>query len=287
MNDKLVSIGIPAYNRPEGLRKNLECLIKQTYENIEIIVSDDCSPNPDVALVINEFVQKDSRIKYYRHTDNFGPAFNHKFVLSRASGNYFMWSSDDDYFISENLIEELVKHAPNHILCFSDFVFSNNPESTRFYNTYKSCDSKLDYIKAILVNGVGVPILGMYNLKRLKENNIELNFEDDLEYYNEGPVLHKLFLTGKVKFVPNVYIYYDLTPPKQSAFKLCLDYIEFYNRSVNIFYDSNLTNDEKKNTLQIMHQYNSSYLYGLFSQLNPQEKQTVFYKILEKSFIRI
>ncbi|MBD0261856.1 MAG: glycosyltransferase family 2 protein, partial [Tolypothrix sp. Co-bin9] len=40
----LVSVIIPTYNRPKYLKQAIESAIKQTYKNIEIIVSDDCSP---------------------------------------------------------------------------------------------------------------------------------------------------------------------------------------------------------------------------------------------------
>ena len=44
----LVSVGIPTYNRPEGLRRTLECITKQTYKNLEIIVSNNCSSGPEI-----------------------------------------------------------------------------------------------------------------------------------------------------------------------------------------------------------------------------------------------
>ncbi|MBU4370171.1 glycosyltransferase [Patescibacteria group bacterium] len=46
-NQQLVSVGIPTYNRPESLRRTLECITSQTYKNLEIIISDNCSPNQE------------------------------------------------------------------------------------------------------------------------------------------------------------------------------------------------------------------------------------------------
>ena len=39
----MVTVGIPTFNRPEGLERTLACITKQTYTNLEIIVSDNCS----------------------------------------------------------------------------------------------------------------------------------------------------------------------------------------------------------------------------------------------------
>lgn len=92
----LVSVGIPTYNRPEGLRRTLECITRQTYKNLEIIVSDNCSPGSETEAVAREFMEKDSRIQYFRQHENKGAFFNFKFVLEKATAEYFMWAADDD-----------------------------------------------------------------------------------------------------------------------------------------------------------------------------------------------
>ena len=105
----LVSVGIPTYNRPEGLRRTLECITRQTYKNLEIIVSDNCSPVSQTEEVVRESIAKDSRIHYFRQQKNMGPTFNFKFVLEKATGEYFMWAADDDewesFFIEKCLDE--------------------------------------------------------------------------------------------------------------------------------------------------------------------------------------
>ena len=92
----LVSVGILTYNRPKGLRKTLECITGQTYKNLEIIVSNNCSPESDTDDVVREFMVIDPRIQYYRQAENKGQTFNFKFVFERSIGEYFMWAADDD-----------------------------------------------------------------------------------------------------------------------------------------------------------------------------------------------
>ena len=94
----LVSVGIPTYNRPEGLQKTLERITGQTYKNLEIIVSDNCSPNPETERVVKNFQKNDSRIHYYRQGENKGPLHNFNFVLEHATGEFFMEAADDDFF---------------------------------------------------------------------------------------------------------------------------------------------------------------------------------------------
>ncbi len=106
-HEALVSVGIPTYNNPEGLRRALSSIVNQTYTNLEIIVSDNCSPDPGTERVVREFMANDNRIKYFRQSTNKGPAFNFEFVRDNSRGEYFMWLADDDWldniFIQECL----------------------------------------------------------------------------------------------------------------------------------------------------------------------------------------
>lgn len=108
----LVSVGIPTYNRPAGLQRTLECITKQTYKNLEIIVSDNCSPNLKVKEIVQNFQKKDKRIQYYRQAKNIY-VNNFKFVLDKASGKYFMWAADDDSWKKE-YIEKCIAEFKNN-----------------------------------------------------------------------------------------------------------------------------------------------------------------------------
>lgn len=95
-NKPLVSIGIPTYNNPEGLRRTLQCMANQTYKELEIIVSDNCSSEKGVQEVIQEFLKKDFAVQCYHQSENKGPFYNFEFLLKKATGYYFMWAADDD-----------------------------------------------------------------------------------------------------------------------------------------------------------------------------------------------
>jgi hypothetical protein len=71
-SEPLVTIGLPTYNRPAGLKKCLQTIGSQSYKNLEIIISDNCSTDEKVQEVILEFAAKDSRIKHFRQTVNIG-----------------------------------------------------------------------------------------------------------------------------------------------------------------------------------------------------------------------
>ena len=120
----LVSIGLPIFNRPEGLVRSLDCLINQTYGNFEIIIADNCSPNPEVEKIAREYESRDSRITYYRHSENKGWGYNTNFVIEKAKGDYFMRATDDDWW-DISFVEKIMKlmlDDPNASLGFSNYI---------------------------------------------------------------------------------------------------------------------------------------------------------------------
>lgn len=92
----LISIGVPLYNAEKYISEALDCLLGQTYSEIEILISDNCSTDRTLEIV-EEFASRDKRIKIYRQTENIGPVPNFQFVLEKAKGEYFLWRSYDDW----------------------------------------------------------------------------------------------------------------------------------------------------------------------------------------------
>ena len=78
------------------MKHTLGCITGQSYRNLEIIVSDNCSPNEEVKKIAVEFAANDPRIKYYRQSETTSPSANFEFVLQKGTGRYFMWAADDD-----------------------------------------------------------------------------------------------------------------------------------------------------------------------------------------------
>jgi len=90
----LITIAIPTYNRADSyLKQAIQSAVTQTYTNIEIIVSDNCSTDNTETLV-RSF--NDSRIRYYKQSRNIGMLNNSNFCLDKAKGAYFIQLHSDD-----------------------------------------------------------------------------------------------------------------------------------------------------------------------------------------------
>jgi glycosyltransferase involved in cell wall biosynthesis len=98
----LVTIAIPTYNRADNyLPQALASAQSQTYPNIEIIVSDNCSSDHTETLMRGI---SDARIRYFRQEKNIGANNNFNFCLQQSKGIYFLFLHDDD-LIDHDLIE--------------------------------------------------------------------------------------------------------------------------------------------------------------------------------------
>jgi glycosyltransferase involved in cell wall biosynthesis len=120
----LVSIGLPVYNGEAYLRESLDSLLAQTYEHLELIISDNASTDK-TADICREYVDRDSRVRYSRNECNIGMNENFNRVFELASGEFFMWGSHDDRR-SPEYVESCVQVLcadPSIVLCYSESVF--------------------------------------------------------------------------------------------------------------------------------------------------------------------
>ncbi|MCC5637500.1 glycosyltransferase [Nostoc sp. CHAB 5844] len=117
--EPLVSVVIPTYNRPKYLKQAIASAINQTYQNIEIIVSDNCS-DENLQPIIEYF--QDSRIRFWRQPENIGMLSNQMHAFKMTRGKYVASLHDDDMW-NEDFLAKLVpplEANPNLILAFSD-----------------------------------------------------------------------------------------------------------------------------------------------------------------------
>ena len=110
----LVSVLMAAYNIEKYVQEAVESVLKQSYENFELIIVDDCSSD-STFKILEKLSKKDKRIKLYRNEKNLGRPKTRNKLLDLVSSNskYFMWMDSDDV-IREDLIVKKVSYFENH-----------------------------------------------------------------------------------------------------------------------------------------------------------------------------
>jgi len=116
-----VSVVIPAYNRASLLKRAIESVITQTYQDFEIIVVDDASTDNTEAIVSElAFEHSDHKIHYVKHIHNRGEAGARNSGVKAATGELVAFLDSDDEWLPEKLwaqIDFLKTHKADGVFC--------------------------------------------------------------------------------------------------------------------------------------------------------------------------
>lgn len=114
---ELVSIITPTWNCESFIGETIQSIQAQTYQNWELIISDDCSTD-NTKKVIEPYLQKDSRIKYICNDKNSGAAITRNNALKVAKGKWIAFLDSDDLWLPDKL-EKQLKFMVEHNYHFS------------------------------------------------------------------------------------------------------------------------------------------------------------------------
>ena len=109
MNSRLVSVVIPTYSRPKLLQRAVNSVVKQTYQNLEILVVDDNAKDPDsrsmVANILDSF--HDQRIRLILNQRNLGGALSRNVGIENSHGEFIAFLDDDDEYYPQKIEKQL------------------------------------------------------------------------------------------------------------------------------------------------------------------------------------
>lgn len=137
-NQELVSIIVPVYNTENYLKKCLNSILNQTYQNIEVIIIDDGSTDNSYKI-LEEFQSKDKRIILLQQK-NSGQGVARNKGIEVSKGKYIFFVDSDDR-VTKNMVEEMVLEIEKTNSDFSSFLIAfENCKSKKVYK--KNFDNK-------------------------------------------------------------------------------------------------------------------------------------------------
>jgi glycosyltransferase involved in cell wall biosynthesis len=132
MNQSLISIIIPTYNRAHLISETLDSISAQTYTNWECIIVDDGSTD-NTKEIINNYIQEDNRFQYHQRPckkqKGANACRNYGFEMSK--GEYINWFDSDDLMLPNKLesqVKKLSISTLDFIIC-QTLVFENEKEN--------------------------------------------------------------------------------------------------------------------------------------------------------------
>ena len=206
----LVSILIPTYNRKYKVVNAINSALNQTYKNIEIIVSDNCSSDGTLEHLNNLYKNIDN-VKIIGNSINSGPVINWINCIENSSGEFSKLLFSDDR-ISPNFIEETVKLLKSDSdigFVYSPVLIETSLRKRLYYNTYNSTrklqSKKIENRFLIDLNVPVSPGAALFRRSDLLENIltfIENPKGKDFNIYGAGTDLNiYLRLMNKYKYI--------------------------------------------------------------------------------------
>jgi|APSaa5957512535_1039671.scaffolds.fasta_scaffold56316_1 glycosyltransferase involved in cell wall biosynthesis len=259
-NNPLVTVGIPVFNGEKFMKRRLDSILNQTYQNFQILISDNESSDL-TSKICGDYQKKENKIKYYRQQKNLGFVKNFNYLIKNTQTKYFVMAAVDDLweptFLEENIkileSNEKIVGSIGEVNYFGNISNKNNPP--KIVEKLKKIIRKQDvntlekHVRSVsgeynqkvdkyLRFNQGSFVHGLYRTKELQKNIIlgplmswDLAFILNILKFGDLHVIEQVLLhkfTGGLSSggIINIYKrheipFYDLIIPSFSLFKWC------------------------------------------------------------------
>lgn len=210
----LVSILVPVYGVEKYMERCARSLFEQTYDNLEYIFVDDCSPDNSIAVlkrVMEDYPERKEQVRIIRHERNRGLAAARNTALDAAQGSFLSHVDSDDY-LDRDAIRLLVNKQVEtgaDIVTGNYYVVEPNGIKKAFEPEYKSKEEML--LKAISSHsGTYVVWRRLINIRLYRDNHIRpkegVNNGEDYQQTAE-----LVYYSNKVAKISEHIYYYNRT----------------------------------------------------------------------------
>lgn len=287
----MISVIIPVYNVEDYLHVCINSVLKQTYQDFEIICINDASTDSSLEI-LEYFAQKDSRVKILKNNSNKGPGFSRNKGLNISKGKYISFLDGDDWF-SQNTFEILIKKIEQDnldLLLFKNIVYYEEPQEFGFETYYdmefmnkfeNQVFNHWDLDKTKLFDMSNAPWNKLYLKSFLDDNNIR--FPNENLIHEDNPFFYKVITSAKRVSIIDKYLHNRRRRPGSITTlnnKRIFDNIDVMYKVLDVFFeDMKLYEYYKKEVLT----YIFSVFMGKYNQIEDEFKEE-FYKRVQEAY---
>lgn len=266
MKNKKISIIVPCYNVEKFVEKTINCLINQTYKNIEIIVVEDCSTDGTYNL-LKELVAKHNqyseKIKLFRNEKNSGLACTRNRGMERATGEYIGFIDSDD-FVDKNYFEVLVDSLEkvNADIAICDIVLADE-KGEKIAEPQAACQGSVNKIN-VISNGMAASSCNKIFKKELIEKYpfLEGKINEDV-----SSIIPAIVHANKISYTNKVYYYYVQRNTSIQNSKFSNKRYDMFD-AINVCLEriKGVENYEEYREILLFHQILMLYVYVIIEQ---------------------
>ena len=284
----MISVIIPVYNVEDYLYVCINSVLKQSYDNFEIICINDASTDSSLEI-LEYFAQKDSRVKIIKNESNMGPGYSRNNGLDVAQGKYIAFLDGDDW-LAPDALEILVNKAEQDNLDFVMFKNIAHYEDHHEFGMEAYYDMEFmnnfadkvfnhwDLDKTRLFKIPNGPCNKLYLKSFLDENNIR--FPKGNLIHEDNPFFYKLITSAERVSLIDKYLYNRRRRPNSITTlnnERIFDNIEVMYKVLDVFFeDKELYEYYKKEVLTYIF---SSVFKGKYDQIDDELKDKFFKEV--------
>ena len=216
----MISIAMATYNGAIFLKEQIDSILKQTIQDIEIVVCDDCSTDKTFDI-LQEYASKDFRFHIYQNEEKLGFKKNFEKAVSLCNGDYIALSDQDDIW-KENHLELLLRAIKNKSLaCGNSLLIDKDGKYLGMTLKYQESldfipEDNLKKVLSILLFRNPYQGASMMINNRLKE--IALPIPDGVDYHDTWFASVACFLDG-VNYIEEPILNYRRLPNSVTGFR--------------------------------------------------------------------
>jgi len=208
----MISVIIPTYNRANLIRRSINSILKQTYQNLEVIVVDDGSTD-NTPLEIKRI--QDNRIKYIKLIENKGGSNARNIGIKKARGKYISFQDSDDLYYPNKLekqIQNIIIKKSNLDFCKIKVIY--NSSLSLFYPNKRQEKSILKgkIFDELVSKGNFISTQAILVQKKFMR---KFFFDTNMPRLQDYEVILRMIPKVKISYTPNVLV--DLQMQKDSV----------------------------------------------------------------------
>ena len=212
-----ISIIIPVYNCEDTIEKCIESILRQTFEEFELILIDDGSKDKS-GYICEKYKEKDCRVKVY-HNQNRGVSFARNYGINISRGRYLMFCDSDDYVDTnwcEDLYKQIIIYPDSWICCNFSTIDYDTGQEKRMKNTLNQINyiNKKDFFITVDLGISGFCWNKIFDREIINREKIRFNenysLGEDVEF-----CVDYLKVTKNIIFL-NKYLYYYVKYSKET-----------------------------------------------------------------------
>ena len=239
-----LTIGLPTYNCENIIGNKIEELLKQSFKDYVLIISDNNSTD-NTGKICESMSKKDNRIVFFQQDKNKGPFWNFNFLLQKAQTNYFVMTTPDD-ILSKNFLEsninilekckELVGSIGECSL-FNRIIDSNSHKleinilkNSRKYQYVHPVKGELkEKIRFYLDFQMGSQFYSIFRTKDIKFANFYRNKANYGMWQSDFAAILKILKRGNLHVDLESFLYKEVSTKSHSVIK----YMKIFNFSIS------------------------------------------------------